>query len=110
MSDVRIERVEPCEHGAMTAHVIDWSARPLEDCDGGSRSVLSGFPPEAVEAAMKVIFQGTYRGHENRQALLDHTDAALAAAWDVLLRSDLVLRLQEYPDHPDDAGQMGEPK
>jgi len=40
----------------------------------------SGPSDKEVERAAEVIYQGTYQGHRDRQALLDHVRAALVAA------------------------------
>lgn len=59
MSDVRIERVEPCEHDSH-----------IHACE--SRTVLTGFPPEVRKAIRRNLLKGR------------SLDTALAAGWKVM--------------------------
>lgn len=93
MSDVRIERVEPCDKCG-TAGVVSCQSFPCpcggHDCgrcngSGFSRKVLDGFPPEAVEAAAEAIAVLTERAGQGA-TLTTHSiaEAALSAAWRAL--------------------------
>jgi len=87
MSERRIVIEEACRHGWLERHLVEDAADPhyLEDCPGGSRTVISEIPTEWVERAKTQMLH-----YFDDELFLDlQADLEGIVDWDWLARATL---------------------